>query len=117
MTARRRPIVGGRPLPRGATGGFDRVLDMLERRRLPPTEARLLLALIHREAAVGDLAETLERHESTVARAGRRLAARGLVRRNLPAGGSATVLSITPAGLATIRPLLSAAAWPAPQGA
>lgn len=58
---------------------LDRVLEMVERRRLSPAELRILIRLVDREAGIPELAEALDERPLDVRRCGRRLSARGLV--------------------------------------
>jgi DNA-binding MarR family transcriptional regulator len=105
------PVVSGRPLPTAAWAGFDRVLELLEQRRLSVTELRVLVGLVEREATVPELAAALGSHSGAVSHTARRLAVRGLVRRSPGSAEGETVIAITSTGLATVRPLLAAAAW------
>jgi hypothetical protein len=88
---------------------LDRVLDLVERRRLSAGELRILLRLVDGEAAIPDLAEALDQPPLDVRRCGRRLAARGLVLWRHVGTRKGTRLAITPAGLTTVRALLTAA--------
>jgi hypothetical protein len=92
---------------------LDRGLELLEQRRLSATELRLLLALLDGEAPVRTLAQTLRLTDTQVRRAGARLYVRNLIRWR-DGDDRATMLDVTPAGLATVRPLLAAAGHAAP---
>jgi DNA-binding MarR family transcriptional regulator len=85
------------------------VLELVERRRLSATELRVLLLLLEQEASLPTLAEALAQRPVDIMRAGRRLAMRGLVRWRHVGRREETRLVITPAGLATMRALLTAA--------
>ena len=69
----------------------------------------MLLALEEREATLSDLGKALDPRAGATRRASRRLAARGLVRWHHTGRLRRTTVGITPAGLATIRALLTAA--------
>jgi DNA-binding MarR family transcriptional regulator len=88
---------------------IDRVLEVFERRGLSPSEVRVLLKLLDREASLSEIAEALGKRPSEVTRAGRRLATRGLVRWYHVGAREETRLVITADGLATMRMLLAAA--------
>jgi DNA-binding MarR family transcriptional regulator len=92
-----------------AWSALDRTLDILERRRLSAAELRVLVELVDHEATVGELANTLGRQAAEIACTSRRLAVRGLIRRRHGPDDVPTVLSITQTGVATVRPLLTAA--------
>jgi DNA-binding MarR family transcriptional regulator len=93
-----------------ADAALDRVLRVFERGQHSATEMRVLLRLAdHRNAGIGELAEQLGSRPSEIARAGRRLAMRGLVRTHRAGRPEQTLMEITPSGLATVRPLLAAA--------
>jgi DNA-binding MarR family transcriptional regulator len=94
-------------LAAGAT--LDRVLELVERRKLSATELRVLLALLDRGACLSDLAETLDQRPDEIARAGRSLSMRGLVRWHHVSKRKRTRLEITSSGLTTVRALLTAA--------
>jgi len=99
------------PTPgRTAAPALDRVLELLERSRLSATELRILVALLGSEMPVYELAETLGRPSVEIRREGGRLYVRGLLRWRHDAVSSETVFGITRTGLATLRPLLTAAA-------
>jgi DNA-binding MarR family transcriptional regulator len=87
----------------------DRALGLLERRRLSATELRILLAVVDREVSVSELADAFGRRPLEIRRAAARLYARGLLRWRHDAMRREAVFAITPAGLATVRPLLTAA--------
>jgi hypothetical protein len=89
---------------------LDGLLELLERRRLSATELRILLAVLDREVPVSELAETFGRRSLDIRSAAARLYARGLLRWRHDARSSEAVFGITRAGLATVRPLLTAAA-------
>jgi len=98
------------PLPTSsAEPALDLVLELLERRELSAAELRILLAVFDREATVSELAESLRRDAGEIRRIGARLYARGFLRRRHESSRMETVVGITRAGLATVRPLLSAA--------
>jgi DNA-binding MarR family transcriptional regulator len=105
---------GGALAPVGPTAArahrfLDRVLELLERRRLSATELRVLLALYDRERTIADLAEELGRPPHATWRAGRALSARGLARWHHVGRRKRTTVGLSPAGLAAMRPLLTAA--------
>jgi DNA-binding MarR family transcriptional regulator len=87
---------------------LDRGLELLEQHQLSATELRLLLALLDGETPVPTLAQALRLTETQVRRAGARLYVRNLIRWR-DGDDRATVLDVTPAGLATVRPLVAAA--------
>jgi DNA-binding MarR family transcriptional regulator len=88
---------------------LERVLELLERRRLSASEVRVLLALRAREKTIVDIAEELDQRPGAVRRAARALSARGLARWRHVGRQKRTTVGITPAGLATVRPLQTAA--------
>jgi DNA-binding MarR family transcriptional regulator len=90
-----------------ARATLDRVLELVERRKLSATELRVLLALLDRGACLSDLAEALDARPDQITRAGRRLSMRGLIRWHHV--GRQTRLEITSSGLTTVRALLTAA--------
>lgn len=89
---------------------LDGLLELLERRRLSATELRILLAVFGREVPVSELAESFGRPAVEIRRTGARLYARGLLRWRHDAASEEAVFGVTPAGLTTLRPLLTAAA-------
>ena len=97
-----RPILAAR-----AT--LDRVLELVERRKLSATELRVLLALLDRGASLADLAEALDERPDEITRASRRLSMRGLIRWHHVGKRTQTRLEITTSGLTTVRALLTAA--------
>jgi hypothetical protein len=88
---------------------LDRLLELVGRRRLSAAELRILLQLVDREAGIPELAEALDQRPIDVRRCGRRLSARGLVSWRHAGPLKHTQLTITPAGVATVRALLTAA--------
>ena len=88
---------------------LDRVLELVERRKLSATELRVLLALLDREACLADLAEVLDERPDEITRASRRLSMRGLIRWHHVGRRKQTRLEITSSGLTTVRALLTAA--------
>jgi DNA-binding MarR family transcriptional regulator len=99
---------GDRPML-AARATLDRVLELVERRRLSATELRVLLALLDRGACLSDLAEALDGRPDEITRAGRSLSMRGLIRWHHVGRRKQTRLEITSSGLTTVRPLLTAA--------
>ena len=93
---------------RTARLALDRVLELVERRRLSPAELRILLRLVDGEAGIPGLAEALDERPVDVRRCGRRLSARGLVSWRHAGPLKHTQLAITPAGLTAVRALLTA---------
>jgi DNA-binding MarR family transcriptional regulator len=91
---------------------IDRVLAVLEQRGLSPTEVRVLLNLLDREASLIELADALGHSPSVITRAGGRLDSRGLVRWFHAAHNKESRLAITADGLATMRALLYPRALP-----
>lgn len=109
-----RESAGGSGTSEGSTAAsehyvLDRILELLERRGLSVTEMRVLLALHEREATIADLAEQLGQRSGATWRAGRALSARGLARWHQVGRRRRTAVAITPAGLVTLRPFLTAA--------
>ena len=92
-----------------ARATLDRVLELVERRKLSATELRVLLALLDRGACLSDLAEALDARPDQITRAGRRLSMRGLIRWHHVGRRQQTRLEITSSGLTTVRALLTAA--------
>jgi DNA-binding MarR family transcriptional regulator len=90
---------------------LDRVLQLLERRRLSPAEVRLLVALVERDRDLPELADSLGHDSSELRRLGERLYARGFLRWRRRSSRE-PVFGITRAGLAVTRPLLTAAELP-----
>ena len=89
---------------------LDTLLELLERRRLSATELRILLAVLGSEMPVHELAESFGRPPVEIRRNGARLYARGLLNWRHDGASKGAVFAITPAGLATLRPLVTAAA-------
>ena len=89
--------------------GFDRVLEVFERRGLSPGELRVLLRLVDRDATLAELAEALGKPAGDVFRVGGRLATRGLVRWYHFGPRKETRLVLTADGQATMRALLAEA--------
>ena len=85
------------------------MLELVGRRGLSAVELRILVRLVDREASIPELAEALEERPVDVRRCGRRLSARGLVSWRHAGPLKHTQLAITPAGLTTVRELLTAA--------
>ena len=100
---------GSGPTTGTTHAALDRVLELVERRRLSATELRVLLQLVDREAAVLELGEALGHQPAEIRRAGRRLAMRGLVRWHHVGWQKQTRLGITRAGLETVQAMLTAA--------
>ena len=106
----------GGPSDRSADGSFpgtgraalDRVLELLERTQRSPTELRVLLGLLDREASLTELADALGQGPAEIRRAGRSLAMRGLARWQHVGRNKETRLGITAAGSAAMRALLTA---------
>jgi DNA-binding MarR family transcriptional regulator len=88
---------------------LDRVLELVERRKLSATELRVLLALLDRGACLAGLAEALDQRPEEITRAGRSLSMRGLIRWHHLGRRKQTRLEITSSGLTTVRALLTAA--------
>jgi DNA-binding MarR family transcriptional regulator len=88
---------------------LDRLLELVGRRRLSAAELRILLQLVEREAGIPELAEALDQRPVDIRRCGRRLSARGLVSWRHAGPLKRTHLAITPAGMETVRALLTAA--------
>jgi len=94
-------------LAAGAT--LDRVLELVERRKVSATELRVLLALLEEGACLPDLAEALDQRPDEITRAARSLSMRGLIRWHHVGSRKQTRLEITSSGLTAVRPLLTAA--------
>ena len=90
-------------------GAIDRVLAVLEQRGLSPTEVRVLLHLIDREASLVEVASALGHPPTVITRAGGGLDSRGLVRWFHAAHTKESRLAITADGLAVMRRLFAAA--------
>jgi DNA-binding MarR family transcriptional regulator len=88
------------------------VLAMLEQRGLSPTEVRVLLHLLDREASLVEVANALGHPPSVITRAAGGLDSRGLVRWFHAAHTKETRLAITADGLAAMRALLAAGKAP-----
>jgi DNA-binding MarR family transcriptional regulator len=88
---------------------IDRALAVLEQRRLSPTEVRVLLNLLDREASLVDVANALGHSPRVITRAAGGLDSRGLVRWFHAADTKESRLAITADGLAATRALLAAA--------
>jgi DNA-binding MarR family transcriptional regulator len=88
---------------------LDRVLELVERRKLSATELRVLLVLRDRGAGLPELAEALDQRPDEITRAGRSLSFRGLIRWQHVGRPEQTRLEITRSGLTTVRALLTAA--------
>jgi hypothetical protein len=105
----------GGPKPgatRAAVTPLDQVLESLERVGLSASEVRILLAVLDREVTVSELAPMLGRPPAEIRLTGERLYARGLLRWRDDARSGETVLGTTGAGVATVRPLLTAVGIP-----
>ena len=89
---------------------LDTLLELLERGRLSATELRILLAVLGRQMPVHELAESFGRPLLEIRQAGARLYARGLLSWRHDGANKEAVFAITPAGLTTLRPLLTAVA-------
>jgi DNA-binding MarR family transcriptional regulator len=96
------------PTPAVAQATLDRILELFERRKLSPTELRVLLALIDRGAGVSDLARALDQTPGEITRAGRSLSMRGLIRWHHVGSRKETRFDITSSGLTTVSALLTA---------
>jgi DNA-binding MarR family transcriptional regulator len=88
---------------------IDRVLAVFERRGLSPSELRVLLKLLDREASLRELSEMLGKPPSEVFRAGSRLATRGLARWYHAGARKESRLVIATDGQAAMRVLLAEA--------
>jgi DNA-binding MarR family transcriptional regulator len=97
---------GDGPVSASALPAIDRVLEVFERRGLSPTELRVLLKLLDREASLLELAQALGQPPSEITRVGRRLSTRGLVRWYHVGSHKETRLEVTEGGLATMQALL-----------
>ncbi len=95
-----------------ARATLDRVLELVERRRLSAIELRVLLARLEREACLADLADALDQRPDEITRASRSLSMRGLIRWHHVGTRNQTQLQITSSGLTTVRALLTAAGAP-----
>jgi hypothetical protein len=92
-----------------ATYGLDRVLAVLAAQRRSAAELRLLVALSERDLTLAEASDRLgDRSPEEIAQTARRLAGARLIRYGLSHQRGETVLSITGAGLVSVRPLLSA---------
>jgi DNA-binding MarR family transcriptional regulator len=100
---------GDGPAVAPTRGAIDRVLAVLEQRGLSPTEVRVLLHLLEREASLVEVANSLDHPPSVITRAAGGLDSRGLVRWFHAAHTKQTRLAITADGLATMRALLDPA--------
>lgn len=107
---------GDGPVSASATSAIDRVLEVFERRGLSPTELRVLLKLLDRDASLSEIARALGQRPNDITRAGRRLSTRGLVRWYHGGAPKQTQFAITAEGLATMRALLAAADRAAGEG-
>lgn len=99
----------GEPTPT-RRGALDQMLQLLERRRLSPTELRILLAVHDREITASELAETFGQRSLEIRRAAARLYARGLLQWRHDRGHEDATFAITQAGVMTVRPFLTEAA-------
>jgi DNA-binding MarR family transcriptional regulator len=93
--------------PYGDVARLDAVLTLLERRELSATELRFLVAVFQGHATGHQVARILARTGDEVRRMGRRLQLAGLVRRSHDEQD--TTFAITPLGIATLKPLVTAA--------
>ena len=100
---------GDGPAVAQTRGAIDRVLAALEQRKLSPTEVRVLLHLLDREASLVEVANALGHPPSVITRAAGGLDSRGLVRWFHAAHTKQTRLAITADGLAMMRRLFAAA--------
>ncbi|MGH8573115.1 MAG: hypothetical protein ACREX8_11160 [Gammaproteobacteria bacterium] len=105
---------------RGVVGperALDDLLARIERRALSPLELRVLLWLAEREATPSELRDALRGPTGAISHASRCLDMRGLIRRRFERGPrSRFVLSITPAGLLALQPLVQRIAGTGPAG-
>jgi DNA-binding MarR family transcriptional regulator len=99
-----------RPAPAGRRSArrLDVVLELLERRELSPTELRILLAVGHREAHLGELSSHLEKPKTTVRRDAWRLYLNGMLRQHHDSETNEPVFAITTRGVAALKPLITA---------
>ena len=101
----------------GPERALDDLLARIEHRDLAPLELRVLLWLAEREATPSELREALQEPAGAITHASRCLDMRGLVRRRFERGRrSRFVLSITPAGLLALQPLVQQVADTGPAG-
>jgi DNA-binding MarR family transcriptional regulator len=108
---RRSRIVRARRVAEPASAAHESVdvaLDLLEQRRLTPTELRILLAVRHGERTESELAQRLGRRVMEVRPAAGALYARGLLQWRHLRGGSDSAFALTPAAKLALRPLLTA---------
>lgn len=94
--------------PYGEPARLDALLALLERRELSVTELRFLLAVFHGQTTEGQLVRVLARTNQEVRRLGVRLHLADLVRRSRRQENSERTFAITPRGLATLKPLVTA---------
>jgi hypothetical protein len=95
---------------RTAAHPLDQLLASLERGELSASELRILLAVLDRDITVSELARTLGRPPAEIRHTGERLYARGLLSWRDDARSGETTLGTTRAGVATVRPVLTAVA-------
>jgi DNA-binding MarR family transcriptional regulator len=86
------------PLSEGSA--LERFLDVMDRERLAPVEALVLLRLAAADATVSELASGLNREPATIRRSASDLIGRGLLRRRAASRGH--VLQTTLSGLAAL---------------
>lgn len=94
--------------PHGEPARLDVLLALLERRELSATELRFLLAVFQGQATEDQLARVLARTAPEVRRLGDRLRLADVVRRSRREQDSDLTFSITPRGLAIVKPLVTA---------
>jgi DNA-binding MarR family transcriptional regulator len=98
----------GGDITSGAERRLHQMLDVLERRALSPTEARILLTLRERDAAIAELSHELGLTTSETWRASARLARRGLLSWAHRGERKRATVAITPAGLGAAGALVDA---------
>jgi DNA-binding MarR family transcriptional regulator len=105
-----RAVSASRPTPavRRASRRLDVLLELLERRDCSPTELRILLAVGHREAHLGELSARLEKPKTTVRRGAWRLYLDGMLRQHHDSETNEPVFAITTRGVAALKPLITA---------
>jgi DNA-binding MarR family transcriptional regulator len=92
---------------KSAEDELDALLATLQHGDLSALELRILLWLADRVGTQRELAEALDVSRGAIGRAAARLSMRGLIRRRFENGnGSRFLLSVTPAGVRAVAPLV-----------
>ena len=102
------------PARRWSARRLDVLLELLERRDMTATDLRVLLAFVDRERTLGELTGVVQMPTTPIKRIAGRLCLAGLLRQAHDPETDEPAYAITARGLATLKPLVTAAT---PRGA